>query len=155
MARSSPSLGVSSTISPPCERVTERAMARLRPPVSRLREASSPTNGSKTRPISAVSIPGPSSSNTMRTAVASASIETLARSSYATDRANPAGGRHDPATDETEGVAGIGEFQRDALRKRGDKEMSVERERVAMFCHPLLRSWGLRVRASVRYSPLL
>ena len=37
----------------------------------------------------------------------------------------------------------------------GDLKYSVRRERVVMFGHPLLRAWGLRVRALVRYSPTL
>ena len=37
----------------------------------------------------------------------------------------------------------------------GDLKISVGRERVVMFGHPLLRVWGLRVRALVRYSPPL
>ncbi len=37
----------------------------------------------------------------------------------------------------------------------GDLIISVGRERVVMFGHPLLRAWGLRVRALVRYSPQL
>ena len=53
-----------------------------RPPVSRLLDASSRTNGSNTRSRSACAIPGPSSSTTMRSSASSRSIRTVARSPW-------------------------------------------------------------------------